>query len=194
MSLNAPLHRRERDHEGHPGLKPAKQAKRTPIKAKAAQGATSQGATWTSERVEQLQGCIRAGLTCSQIAAEIGVTRNAVIGKMNRLGLSRPKHVLAGKPEPRRAAWRSRNVTRLFTQHRILVELPPEPAPGTDAIHHGPGCSLLELSPGQCRWPISEPGAADFCFCGNNQVEGLPYCGGHARLAYKAAARSSARP
>ena len=30
----------------------------------------------------------RAGLTCSQIAAEIGVTRNAVIGKIHRLGLS----------------------------------------------------------------------------------------------------------
>src|SRR2546421_8480328 len=53
-------------------------------------------ATWTKERVEQLRSCVNAGLTCSQIADEIGVTRNAVIGKIHRLGLApgRP----AGRP------------------------------------------------------------------------------------------------
>jgi len=51
-------------------------------------------ATWTSERVELLKRCLRAGLSCGQAAREIGVTRNAVIGKMNRLGLSRPKDVI----------------------------------------------------------------------------------------------------
>ncbi len=44
--------------------------------------------TWTPERVEQLCSCLVTGLTCSQIAAEIGVSRNAVIGKIHRLGLS----------------------------------------------------------------------------------------------------------
>ena len=142
------------------------------------------GATWTSERVEQLKGCVGAGLSCSQIAAEIGVSRNAVIGKMNRLGLSRPKVVLAKTPEQKRDAWRPRALTQL----QILMRLPREPlAEATSA--HGRGCSLLELSPGKCRWPISEPGTAHFCFCGNTQVEGLPYCVGHARIAYKSAAR-----
>ena len=42
-------------------------------------------ATWTSERIELLKRYQHAGLSCSQIAREIGVTRNAVIGKMNRL-------------------------------------------------------------------------------------------------------------
>ena len=46
-------------------------------------------ATWTSERIELLKRCLHAGLSCGQTAREIGVTRNAVIGKMNRLGLSR---------------------------------------------------------------------------------------------------------
>jgi GcrA cell cycle regulator len=190
MSLNTPLHRRERDRGVHPGLKLSKEGHRTPRKSPPARGAT-----WTSERVAQLKDCIRAGLTCSRIAAEIGVTRNAVIGKMNRLGLSRPKDVAAASPDAKRAAWRPRNVTRLFTQHRTLVELPPEPQARAEAasIPNGSGCSLLELSPASCRWPISEPGAADFCFCGNTQVEGLPYCVGHARIAYKSAARSSVR-
>jgi len=56
-------------------------------------------ATWTSERIELLKRCLHAGLSCGQTAREIGVTRNAVIGKMNRLGLSRPKDVIARQLE-----------------------------------------------------------------------------------------------
>ncbi|MGB7771853.1 MAG: GcrA family cell cycle regulator, partial [Pseudolabrys sp.] len=43
---------------------------------------------WTTERVAMLRSYFNAGLSCAQIAQEIGVSRNAVIGKMNRLGLS----------------------------------------------------------------------------------------------------------
>jgi GcrA cell cycle regulator len=56
-------------------------------------------ATWTSERVELLKRYLHAGLSCGQAAREIGVTRNAVIGKMNRLGLSRPKDVIGKQLE-----------------------------------------------------------------------------------------------
>jgi GcrA cell cycle regulator len=156
----------------------------TSTPATSANGSTT---PWTSARVEQLKTCIEAGLTCSQIAAEIGVTRNAVIGKMNRLGLSRPRLVVAREPERKRDVWRP----RALTQHQILMRLPAEPPSQEEAIslHIGPGCSLLELSPGKCRWPLSRPGTDVFCFCGNSQVEGLPYCVGHARIAYKSAAR-----
>jgi GcrA cell cycle regulator len=194
MTIHTPLRRRERDQGPPHGLMHSKEGTH-----RKGINMIAHGATWTSERVEQLKGCVGAGLTCSQIAAEIGVTRNAVIGKMNRLGLSRAKDMIARKPEPKRAGWRSRsvagNVTRLLSQHRILMALPPEPQGWAEAtsIHNGRGCSLLELSPGSCRWPINEPGTADFCFCGNQQVEGLPYCVGHARIAYKSAARGRAR-
>jgi hypothetical protein len=59
--------------------------------------------TWTAERIEQLRHCVGSGLTCSQIAAEIGVTRNAVIGKIHRLGLSpaRPAGASARSCPPR---------------------------------------------------------------------------------------------
>src|ERR1041385_8740709 len=43
--------------------------------------------TWSDDRVEQLKKLWEAGLSASQIAAELGnVTRNAVIGKVHRLG------------------------------------------------------------------------------------------------------------
>ncbi|MVT49848.1 GcrA cell cycle regulator [Bradyrhizobium yuanmingense] len=44
--------------------------------------------TWSDDRIRQLEGLWRAGLSASQIAAELGnVTRNAVIGKVHKLGL-----------------------------------------------------------------------------------------------------------
>jgi len=57
-----------------------------------------------------------------------------------------------------------------------------------EPIHNGHTCSLFELSRDTCRWPISTPGADDFCFCGNPPLDGLPYCAGHSRLAYRVAA------
>ena len=89
-------------------------------------------ATWTSERIELLKRCLHAGLSCGQTAREIGVTRNAVIGKMNRLGLSRPKDVIGRQLEQRRAArlarpktprtWRSKRPRlNIFAQHEMLM-------------------------------------------------------------------------
>ncbi len=63
--------------------------------------------TWTTERVEPLKNHFQAGLSCRQIAADIGVSRNAVIGKLSRLGLTRGKTV--GEPrakKPREGARR----------------------------------------------------------------------------------------
>lgn len=153
--------------------------------------------TWSSERVEQLKRCFEAGLTCSQIARQIGVTRNAVIGKMNRMGLSRPRDVLAAQmrraaklahPKPQKS-WRRLTV---IAQRKILREAYPETPSDDIPIHNGRGCTLLELAHGQCRWPINEPGAEDFCYCGNAAFTGLPYCVGHARLAYRSVGRRSA--
>ena len=159
-------------------------------------------ATWTSERIELLKRCLHAGLSCGQIAREIGVTRNAVIGKSNRLGLSRPKDVIGRQVEQRRAArlarpntprtWRpKRPGLNIFAQHGMLMAAFARPQPHAEdiPIYNGRGCTLLELSQGKCRWPISSPGSHDFCFCGNESVKGLPYCPGHARIAYRSVGR-----
>src|SRR5262252_403622 len=89
--------------------------------------------TWSSDRVEQLKRCFDAGLTCSQIAREIGVTRNAVIGKMNRMGLSRPRDLLAAQmrraaklARPKRETWRRLTV---IAQRRMLREAFPQVQP-----------------------------------------------------------------
>ena len=60
--------------------------------------------SWTDERVETLKKLWSEGLSASQIAAELGgVTRNAVIGKVHRLGLSgRAKSPSSAAPRPRK--------------------------------------------------------------------------------------------
>ncbi|MCB2111274.1 MAG: GcrA cell cycle regulator, partial [Rhodobacteraceae bacterium] len=58
--------------------------------------------SWTDERVELLKKMWTEGQSASQIAKELGgVTRNAVIGKVHRLGLS---NRTGGAPEPARPA------------------------------------------------------------------------------------------
>ena len=151
----------------------------------------TRNATWTPERVDLLRRYINDGMTCAQVAREIGVSRNAVIGKTNRLGLSRGRRAAAPRPERSRAALTPRlgAVTQRGILRAIYAEAPPEA--GDAPISSAARCSLLELAQGKCRWPISNPGAADFCFCGNGAVVGLPYCADHARMAYRLPARQA---
>ena len=119
----------------------------------------------------------------------MGVSRNAVIGKLNRLGLSRFKSATAGQAgrtsTPKLARPRVSTLDQMFPVSRPQRQLPFAPMSVESANRR----SLLELQQGHCRWPISEPGTQDFAFCGNQQVDRLSYCPAHARLAYRPATR-----
>ena len=147
--------------------------------------------TWTAERVELLKRCFAAGRTCREIADDIGVSRNSVIGKLSRLSLTREKNGDARRPARKGAAKGDRPKTAARLRHQMLLTLHAEPQPAADEepIHNGHCCSLFELSEERCRWPIGTPLAEGFCFCGNTPVEGLPYCPGHTRLAYRPGSR-----
>ena len=147
--------------------------------------------TWTADRVELLKSRFEAGLSCREIAGDIGVSRNAVIGKLSRLNLTREKSGDAQRPARKAAAKgrRAGTLPRLHRQMLLALYAEPEPAANDQPIHNEHCCSLLELSEERCRWPISTPGAEDFCFCGNTPLEGLPYCAGHTRLAYRPGSR-----
>ena len=114
--------------------------------------------TWTTERVEQLQSFVVAGMSCSQIAAQIGVTRNAVIGKIHRLGLSpvRPPGAMArncppGARDPRAASQR-RQLRLLWSDGAATRQAGAPP----DTVESAAPCSLLDLAHGTCRWPVSD--------------------------------------
>jgi len=109
--------------------------------------------TWTDERLELLKSRFEAGLSCRQIADDIGVSRNAVIGKLSRLNLTREDGGEARRPTRKHAARerRPRAVPRL--QYQMLKALYGEPPPATDdePIPNGHCCSLLELNEKRCR-------------------------------------------
>jgi GcrA cell cycle regulator len=56
--------------------------------------------TWTPERIEALTRLWEEGVTTAEIGRRIGVTKNAVIGKVHRIGLT--PRVITQKPPPRR--------------------------------------------------------------------------------------------
>jgi GcrA cell cycle regulator len=165
--------------------------------------------TWSDDRVEQLKKLWEAGLSASQIAAELGnVTRNAVIGKVHRLGLSgRAKSPATAAPRQRKAAPRpaqhmmrvTRPVSRGNTAlaHVFEVEVETDPVTFDNVVPMSQRRSLLELNEATCHWPVGDPSSPDFFFCGGKALSGLPYCAQHSRLAYQPAAdrrRQQAKP
>jgi GcrA cell cycle regulator len=160
--------------------------------------------SWTDERVELLKKLWTDGLSASQIAGELGgVTRNAVIGKVHRLGLSgRAKSPSSAAPrvrKPRSHMLRvsrpsSRGNTALAMSYEIEAE--PEVELIENVIPMGQRRTLLELSEDTCHWPIGDPSSPEFFFCGGKTASSLPYCGYHCRIAYQPASdrRRDRRP
>jgi GcrA cell cycle regulator len=153
--------------------------------------------SWTDERVESLKKLWAEGLSASQIAAELGgITRNAVIGKVHRLGLAgRAKSPASTAPRPRKTRAASpmlrisRPSVRGNTALAQLYETEHEPHPelADNVIPLGQRRTLLELTEETCRWPIGDPGSPEFFFCGGQTVTSLPYCAYHSRIAYQPA-------
>src|SRR5207342_1846126 len=109
--------------------------------------------SWTDERVEMLKKLWADGLSASQIAAELGgITRNAVIGKVHRLGLSgRAKSPSSAAPRPRKPrAPHMLRVTRPAIRgntalaHAFEYEVEPEPELVENVIPLGQRRTLLE--------------------------------------------------
>ena len=158
--------------------------------------------SWTDERVELLRKLWMDGLSASQIAAELanGITRNAVIGKVHRLGLSGRVKCAApsaprlrpSNPRPHRApAPRpSGGVTRGANALALQVEAfaAPAPRPVEDVVvPMSERVTIMELREGMCRWPLGDPATAEFRYCGGRSDIGAPYCVHHSRMAYQPA-------
>src|SRR5680860_606690 len=154
---------------------------------------------WTDDRVELLTKLWAEGLSASQIAGRLGgVTRNAVIGKVHRLGLSgRATSSRSSAPRPRRNHTpRQHRAPSLTFGTRGNVALKPsyeaeyEPAPALVVelvIPLDERASILTLKESMCRWPIGDPTAEQFHFCGRKKEGAVPYCEHHARMAYQPA-------
>jgi len=154
---------------------------------------------WTDERVDLLKKLWSEGLSASQIAGRLGgVTRNAVIGKVHRLGLSgRATSSRSSVPRPRRNhAPRQNRAPSITFGTRGNVALKPtyeeeyEAAPAPAIVEElviplHERATILTLKESMCKWPIGDPADDDFHFCGRKTNGSSPYCEHHACKAFQ---------
>ena len=138
--------------------------------------------SWNEEKVNKLKELWGKGNTASQIAGIIGgISRNAVIGKANRLNLS-------SKIKTRSASlsqsFDSSSEENNFKQRQVrkskfkslLIEKDFEP--------ENPK-KLEELDEGACKWPVGHPEEKSFYFCGRSSLKDFSYCKLHLLYAYQ---------
>ena len=151
---------------------------------------------WTEDRVSVLKKLWLEGLSASQIAKQLGgVTRNAVIGKVHRLGLSGR----AAPSQPSRPAFRAarpRPTQAPSAPRRIepaprAAAAPAQPAPRPAVLDLPGTATVLTLGSHMCKWPIGDPSSNEFSFCGRRSDEGHPYCVEHSRVAYQPATKKN---
>lgn len=158
---------------------------------------------WTKGEEELLTQYFREGLPHSQIGGLLGRSRNAVIGKVHRMGLHKDgyeqgfrrlptsgKHSIV---KPRQRMPRSHKVEYRIRDNRLEAT----PLRWVDRSAEAPNtthnCSLVELQSTSCRFPIGDPQDKNFHYCGNTKEGTTPYCHFHARLCYLTPAQARAR-
>ena len=138
---------------------------------------------WTDEAVELLKRLAVEGLSAARIAAALGAkSRNAVIGKANRIGIKLNGDGRASARVPPAAAAGGRR---------------PAPAPLPGEVRT-PAWTFANVEVGEmrrvrfqdirhlaCRWPIGDPTTGELAYCGLTAAERRPYCAGHCRIAYR---------
>lgn len=163
--------------------------------------------------MDSLKHLWEIGLSASQIATRLGgVTRNAVIGKVHRLGLPMRKATARSRlPKPKKRL-------DLFRPTRMLNQLRPK-LKGEKVLFnpqwakpHGRTqvaviaevtravalelnvppplrIDIWELKENSCRWPYGDPKDEGFHFCGRPKADLVSYCPHHCKLAFAPAAR-----
>lgn len=115
---------------------------------------------WTPEKIKLLKKLWLKGKSTIEIGKELGMSKNAVVGKVHRLEL-------AARPSPikknQKQGEQKQKQAKLTNQKKV---------------------SLMDLKLNSCRWPIGDPKDEDFHFCGAGTVTGKPYCSEHCKIAY----------
>lgn len=138
---------------------------------------------WTPDRIERLRKLHSQSLSASQIAAELGgVTRNGVIGKLHRLGISA---AMRRPPPARPAEPRIRKVRAPVAARQPEPPAAPQPTPAVLEPPKQALVPLVELTRKNCHWPTGHPGDPGFGFCGAQAAPDRPYCAYHWRMAHQ---------
>lgn len=156
--------------------------------------------SWTDEEIDLLAKLWAKGWTASQIARELGrVSRNSVIGKVHRLGLSGNNRELSDhdlNKAKRKALARAQQ--RSIKQARAANKAAKKPRRRGGKIPPPPmeistnGTSLYERKPDQCCWPLETRDETTWRYCGAVvEGEGASYCQYHAMIMYRDEAKKT---
>lgn len=143
---------------------------------------------WSEQRVEQLTHMwVDEERSAAAIAAEFGITRSAILGKIDRLGINGRECDMEN---------RSKGAEMRETRNRLKATRLAEKAARTpraamacvpvQVMSAVAPCALLDLDDTKCHWPFGEPQQPGFHFCGGKAADG-PYCAGHHSIAYRRA-------
>ena len=156
--------------------------------------------TWSEERIAFLKRRWGDGATASVIAAELGsVTRNAVVGKAHRLGLAGRESPIGkgSRGRQRKAreeikrAWDANLKASAAARDVKLARKPAAAMAHRSSPASTPARQLDRMKGRTCAWPIGDPRAPKFRFCGSPEVvAGRPYCAAHCDAAYEPLSRA----
>lgn len=158
---------------------------------------------WTDEKVKLLVQYWESGQSITQIGKQLGMTRNAVVGKAHRIGLAKRASPImrSEKPaQPRPAASHgsgsgggASHAAAAPAPVRAPVQVRDEAATPAGGGHNQASqaqltaAMLAALTPStgpRCKWPIGDPKSAEFDFCTHVALPGKPYCASHCAAAY----------
>ncbi len=137
---------------------------------------------WTDESVEKLRQLWAQGLTANEIAKKLGVTKNAIVGKVHRL-------CLTARPSPIKSKDAEEEIPQQPDLIEKIEEKPVEEVAKPHKTEELTNIKLADLDSHTCRWPIGDPRDDDFCFCGKKVRSGQTYCDEHSMQAYVKALR-----
>ncbi|MCL1892142.1 MAG: GcrA family cell cycle regulator [Alphaproteobacteria bacterium] len=148
---------------------------------------------------------LERGMSTAEIGKKIGMSKNAVVGKLNRLGWNskakespvkktpakkeivikvKPPKKSAQKKTPAQIAQEKKSPSAKATGDRAAGKNQKKNLVAHQhMIQHA--IELALLRPDQCRWPIGNPDSDKFHFCGEKAFPGKPYCYEHCRAAYQ---------
>lgn len=165
---------------------------------------------WTDEMVDQLRAMWKEGLTTGEIGKRLGVSKNSIVGKVHRLGLSgRPSPIkkkddakVSVESTPVQAVKETlkENKEKTVKEKNDSKPAKIEKTAGKDSLpqhrteiksetqatfhRHVGKTGLTDLDNHTCRWPLGDPKDENFHFCGKKVRIGQTYCDEHANVAY----------
>jgi GcrA cell cycle regulator len=144
---------------------------------------TAPSIDWNESAIEALRTLKAEGLSASLIGEALGVTRNAVIGKLNRLGIVHERRVHEKHVEriqKTKVASERIRIAKILRTRALEITA----AHAVKAAHKPGGKTLFELSWMDCRFPLGDRLEPAVLFCGESAAPGRHYCEAHCKCMY----------